>query len=79
MEVALPLMKEGYLYVPCASVFNRCKYNHDDLLEYFRNNAPDEQIIGYMTAPWYRTTKEYESFFIESFDDFKAAKEKFYK
>ena len=79
MEVALPLMKEGYLYVPCASVFNRCKYNHDDLLEYFRNNAPDDQIVGYMTAPWYITTKDYESYFKESFDDFKTAKEKFYK
>jgi len=79
MEVAIPLMKEGYLYAPCASVFNRCKYNHDDLLEYFKENAPDEQIVGYMTAPWYITTKEYESFFTESFDDLKAAKEKFYK
>lgn len=78
-EVALPLMKEGYLYVPCASVFNRCKYNHADLLEYFKLNAPDDQIIGYMSAPWFRTLKENEPYFDETFSLFSEAIEKYYK
>lgn len=78
IERAIPLMKEGYTYVPCASVFNRCKYNHDDLIEYFRDNAPDEQILGYMTAPWKKVVPEFENFFMETFDALKEAKEKFY-
>ncbi len=78
MDVAIPLMKEGYLYAPCASVVNHCKYNHTDLLEYFKENAPDDQIIGYMTAPWYRTIKENEPYFDQTFSDFAEAIEKFY-
>ena len=78
MEVAIPLMKEGYLYVPCASVCNRCKYNHDDLIEYFRDNAPDNQIIGYMSAPWRRTLPEHKEMWQETFDAYAEAKNKFY-
>ena len=77
-QLALPLLKEGYLYVPCASVYNRCEYNHLDLLEYFKTNAPDEQIIGYMSATWYRTIKENEKYFDETFRLFGQAIEKFY-
>lgn len=79
VEVAIPLMKEGYLYVPCASVFNRCEYNHDDLLEYFRDNAPDNQIIGYMTAPWHCLADDEKGYLKESFEYFKNAINKFYK
>ena len=79
VEVAIPLMKEGYLYVPCASVFNRCKYNHDDLLEYFRDNAPDEQIVGYMTAPWFMTVPEKKEYFEETFAAYREARDKFYE
>ena len=79
MEVALPLMKEGYTYVPCASVCNRCKYNHDDLIEYFHDNAPDDQILGYMSAPWKRTLSGFKDTWEETFEAYKAAKERFYK
>ena len=78
-EVALPLMKEGYNYIPCASVFNRCDWNTHDLVEYFKDNAPDNQILGFITAPWYRTKLEFKSYFEESFKFLKEAKEKFYK
>ncbi|MBQ5746524.1 MAG: hypothetical protein IIV81_01165 [Clostridia bacterium] len=78
-EVAIPLMKEGYLYAPCGSVYNRCEYNHSDLLEYFKLNAPDEQIIGFMSAPWFRTLKENVPYFDETFKYFGEAIEKFYK
>lgn len=78
---AIPLMKEGYLYVPCASVYNRCDYNTSDLVEYFRDNAPDEQIIGYMSAPWCSANHQderWKTFFDETFRFMKEAKEKFY-
>ena len=78
-EVALPLMKEGYNYVPCASVFNRCDWNTHDLLEYFKDNAPDNQVLGFMTAPWFTTTEKNRKYFEESFKFLKEAKEKFYK
>jgi len=78
---AIPLMSEGYRYVPCASVFNRCDYNTMDLVEYFRDNAPDDQIIGYMSAPWCATNhedKRWKTFFEETFRFMKEAKETLY-
>lgn len=78
-DTALPLMEHGYKYIPCASVFNRCEHNHNDLIEYFRDNAPDDQILGYMTAPWLSATWDNKEFFDESFKAFKDAREKFYK
>jgi len=78
-EVALPVMKEGYEYIPCASVCNRCDYNTMELLEYFKQNAPDEQILGYITAPWCATLPENQHFFQESLHFMKEAREQFYK
>lgn len=78
-KVALPLMKEGYKYIPCASVCNRCDWNTHDLVEYFKNNAHDDGVLGYITAPWKATTKENKPFFDESIKFLKEAKEKFYK
>lgn len=75
---ALPLMQEGYTYVPTVSVYNNWKHNTNDMVEYFRVNAPDSQILGYMTAPWFRTIHGSESQLAESFDLLKAAKETFY-
>ena len=77
-NVALPLMKEGYNYVPCASVVNRCDYNTEELLEYFKDNAPDNQIAGFMTAPWFMTTWDSKEYFDKSFKLLKEAREKFY-
>ncbi len=78
MNVAIPLMKEGYMYAPCASVFNRCDWNHYDLLHYFKENAPDDQIVGYMTAPWFWTEEKSRCYFDESFKFFKEAIDEFY-
>ena len=78
-NVALPLMKEGYCYVPCASVNNRCDYNTSDLVEYFKENAPDSQVVGFITAPWQKTAPENKDYFEESFRFLKEAREKFYK
>ncbi len=79
MNVVLPLMKEGYKYVPCASVFNRCDWNHHDMLEYFKENAPDDQILGYMSAPWKRFLPSTKPYFEETFKFFKEAIDDFYK
>lgn len=80
MNKAIPLSKHGYKYVPCASVFNRCDYNHNDLIEYFRDNMPDEQLLGFMSAPWMATVPEKENklFYEETFKFYKEAKDKFY-
>ena len=87
-SVALPLLKEGYEYVPCGSTFYNVDQNMEDLVEYFKENAPDDQILGYMTAPWYSTTYgegganatgDNKDYFDRSFKFLKAAKEKFYK
>jgi len=77
-EKAIPLTKEGYRYIPCASVYNRCEYNACDLMEYFKDNAPDDQILGYITAPWYGGEMKNKAFFQESFDTVKAAREIIY-
>lgn len=76
---AIPMLSEGYRYVPCASVYNRCEYNADDLVEYFKENSPDEQILGFVTAPWYAGKMANKQYFVESFETLKNAREKFYK
>jgi len=78
-NVALPLMEKGYKYVPCASICNRCDHNHMELLEYFKENAPDEQIVGYMSAPWKPITKELKWRYEETFEKFKEAIDTIYK
>jgi len=77
-EKMLQLTKSDYKYVPCASVFNRCKNNAEDLVGFFKENAPDDNVLGYMTAPWYKTVPESKEYFDESFKTFKEAKEKYY-
>ncbi len=77
-EIMPKLVKEGYEYIPCASVFNRCDWNHEDLVEYFKEGTPDEQIAGFMTAPWFSTKWKNKEYFDESFKFFKKAKEKYY-
>ncbi len=89
-EVAVPLSKKGYKYVPCASVFNRCVHNHHDLIEYIKENVDDENIVGFMSTPWMPTVPDAEcqifkgesftskTFYEETFKFFKEAKDKFY-
>lgn len=77
-KLAIPLLKEGYRYVPCASVYSRCDYNTPDLVEYFRDNTPDDQLIGFITAPWFNTMPDKKMYFEESFRFLKEAKDTFY-
>ena len=77
---SLPMMEYGYKYVPCASVFNRCDYNTEDIMAYYKKYANDDQILGYITAPWVATfpTARSKQYYEESFRFFKEAKEKIY-
>ena len=77
-EIAIPLMQEGYLYAPSASVCNGCDYNTMELLEYFKENAPDDQIAGYIVVPWRKALPEFKGRFDDTFRFLAEAKEKFY-
>ena len=77
-EKALPLLEDGYDYVPCVSVFNGREHNTPDTLRYYKENAPDNQVLGFMTAPWFRTTWDKKDKFDESFRLMKEAREKYY-
>ena len=76
---ALPLMKEGYKYVPCASTTEQCPYNTEEILEYFKEGAPDDQIVGYITTTWRPTLVQNKNDVVAAFKYLKEAKEKFYK
>lgn len=75
---AIPNAELGYKYVPCASVFNECKWNHQDLVEHFRDNAPDASILGYITAPWFSTTPDKLDKHLQSIHDLAEARAMFY-
>ncbi len=77
---SLPMMEYGYKYIPCASVDNRCDYNTVDIMEYYKKYANDEQILGYITAPWCATTKSAKSqmYYEETFRFFKEARKAIY-
>jgi len=78
---ALPALEEGFEYIPCASTCYNVERNTSDIVEYFKTNAPDDQILGYMTAPWATTLPtEYSKHHIDtSLRLMKEAKEAFYK
>lgn len=77
---AIPLMEKGFDYIPCGSVYERFDCNHSDLLKYFRDRAPDDQILGYMSAPWVGTDKSEKSkqYFEETFRFMKEAMDESY-
>ena len=77
-ELTLPLMAEGYDYVPCMSVYNRCKHNTPDTFCYFKENANDDQIVGYLHAPWCWTRWKDKEKYDETFRLMKESKEKYY-
>lgn len=76
-EVSPKVVAGGYKIVPCASVYNRCDYNHMDMIEYFKEMTPDDQFVGFMSAPWCSTvpTERSRQFYEETFRFFKEAKD----
>ena len=79
-EKALPLLKDGYKYIPCVSSYYRHPWNAYDVFKYFKENADDAQILGYITAPWVMTTPTEKSkdIYEQTFRYFKEAKDEFY-
>ncbi|MBQ7109201.1 MAG: hypothetical protein IJN99_02425 [Clostridia bacterium] len=79
-ELAVPLLKaEGYKYAPAGSVCNRCDYNIIEMVEYFKERAPEEQIPGYVMTVWKPTIPKYKGEVDRAIKLMKEAKEKFYK
>jgi len=78
-EQMKPMLDDGYKVLACASTCNKCKYNTMDLVEYYKNNAPDELFLGCITAPWEitMTDKNFDRY-KESIDLLKEAKNMFY-
>ena len=78
MQKIVPLLEKGYKYIPTPSTFYCPETNTDDTLKYFKENCPDEQIIGYMTAPWREIDGKYKDTYDLSLDLLKVAREKYY-
>ncbi len=76
-DEVLKVMKHGFKYIPTPSVY--CNDNNtDDMVEYFKNGAPDEQIFGYLTAPWVSTVWENKETIDKSVELLAAARKKYY-
>lgn len=77
MNNAVPAANSGYELVPCVSTWAECEYNTDDTVDYFTQNAPKDKLLGFMTAPWRKTTMEYLPEFVHSMRLIKEAREKY--
>lgn len=78
MAQAAPAARDGYKIVPCVSTWAECEYNTDDNAWYFKENAPAENLAGFMTAPWKHTTMENVDEIIRSMELLKEAREKYF-
>lgn len=70
--------KDGFKSVPCASTCFWNTYCHDELVEYFKENAPAESVLGFMTAPWVYTREEDVEAVCDSIRVLAAARRKHY-
>lgn len=76
-EHAIPNAKKGYRYIPGLSPINNCIWNEQDVMEYFKEKAPD-CIEGFMEMPWrWMTMKELDLHY-EGMRRFAKAKEMFF-
>ncbi len=58
LNTAVPAAEHGYDIVPCASIIFGNTINPDEIVKYFTENAPKEQLAGFMVAPWKYTQME---------------------
>lgn len=80
MEKALPcVLDDGYDVIPCVSTVNKCIYNATDMMEYFKENAPKERVLGFITSPWWALSKENEAAILTDIKVFGLAKSKIYE
>lgn len=77
-EQVIPNAEYGYKYVPCCSTYFKCEYNHEDVVDYFTENAPKGCILGFMTAPWFALPSEKLEVYIDSLRQLDDARKKFY-
>ncbi len=79
MKNILPLMEKGYKYIPTPSIFYKDEANVEETVRYFKEGSPsDEQILGFMIAPWMKTLPKNRDEINKSLDLLKAAREKYY-
>ena len=74
-EQGIDYCKAGQKYLPTS--WPSRPNNTYNLME-FLMDAPDENILGHVVAPWVALTEENRAKFEKAFDDFTAAKAKFY-
>lgn len=77
-EQAIKAAKDGYGVVPCGSTYNKIEENHDDLVDYFKTNAPASSVKGFMTAPWLHTVDDKVDEIIRGIKKLADAREKYY-
>ncbi len=77
-DKALPLVKEGYKYVPGMSPYNKCDISIEDVIKYFRDGAQDDQIEGFIMTVWWFMTEERKHHYEHALNLLKEAKEKLY-
>lgn len=73
----LEIMKHGFKYLPTSSIY-LTDYNTDELMEFFKEGAPDDQIVGHIVAPWVKTIWESKEKIDRSLRLFAEAKKKHY-
>lgn len=78
-KYSIPCTKEGYKMIPVGSVCHDLDCNMYELVEYFKNEAPDESVLGFQEAPWVMTSWKHKEEFDKSLKLLKEAKEAFYK
>lgn len=77
-ELVVPLMEEGYWMVPTTSNVFNCDCNHTDTLRWFKEKAPDDKAVGFMTASWLFVNKNDTEKILDDMDRLMKAKKDYY-
>lgn len=77
-ERIIPDMEEGYQVVPTTSNVFDHEYNHDDTLRWFKEYAPDDKVVGFMTASWLFVNKNDKEKIHDDMDRLMKAKKVYY-
>ncbi len=70
---------DGYKTIPCCSVWGECEACSDDVVEHFVNHCNKEHLLGFMTAPWVKTTLQNMDTIVLSMQTLAKARETFAK
>lgn len=77
-EEVIPAMEVGYKIIPTTSNVFNCEYNHDDTLRWFKEKAPDSELLGFLTAPWTKITEKSFNVVDDDMERLMKAKKKYY-